>query len=78
MAGEGGRLRRGEDVFEVVHEAFDADTTHALARRAIDAVLDLHHADGKWCYLCSRGRTFKVEHPCPTVQAVVGVVRPSS
>lgn len=65
-----------EDVFEIVHEAFDKDTTHSLARKVVEAVLDLHHADRGQCYLCSRGMVLTVPHPCPTVQAVLKVVRP--
>lgn len=65
------------DVFEEVHEAFNNDLTHSLARAAVDAVLDLHHEYQDHCYACSskiavsawpRGA---VRFPCPTVKAVL-------
>lgn len=61
------------DFHEEVHEVLNADTTHSLARKALDAVLDLHYnyAEG-YCRECSRGKTLlKVQVPCPTVKAAL-------
>lgn len=65
------------DVFETVHESFNKDTTHSLARKAVDAVLDLHHEYKEHCFHCSRGVNTPnwprgaVRFPCPTVVAVL-------
>lgn len=69
------------DVFEVVHEAFDLDTSHTLARATVDAVLDLHYAYKNHCVECSRGIATStwplgaVKFPCRTVQAILKVAK---
>jgi hypothetical protein len=67
------------DVFEEVHEAFNADTSHNLARKAVDAVLDLHCEVRGGCYECSKRvaspiRFPSVKFPCDTVKGILKVV----
>lgn len=78
------------DPFEVVHEAFDADEqktrdpvgeSPSLARKAVDAVLDVHHEFKGHCFECSKGVStsswprMATQFPCRTVQAILEVVR---
>lgn len=67
------------DVFEIVHEAFDRDTTHALARKVVEAVLDVHHEFKGCCYDCSRrvltANFPSVTFPCTTVKVILGTVK---
>lgn len=72
------------DVFDTVHEAFDRDELNnpgdaQLARKAVDAVLDLHHEYKGCCYDCSR-RVFapttfpSVPFPCLTVKTILTAI----
>lgn len=65
-----------DKVFDEVHEAFNQDTSHALARRTVDAVLDKHHEFKGKCYECSLlAPALGVWYPCRTVKAILEVVR---
>jgi hypothetical protein len=72
-------------VFEVVHEAFDLDELNnsgdaMLARKVVDAVLDLHHEYKRCCYECSsRNRGVglawpSIPFPCRTVKAILEAI----